>query len=36
VHDHVVEEFTDEAIWELMYFGHPRGEIRTGGRRRAT
>jgi predicted secreted hydrolase len=21
----VVEEFTDEAIWELMYFGHARG-----------
>jgi hypothetical protein len=20
----LVEEFTDEAIWELMYFGHPR------------
>jgi hypothetical protein len=24
--DRVLEEFTDEAIWELMYFGHARGE----------
>jgi hypothetical protein len=26
VDGHVVEEFSDEAIWELMYFGHARGE----------
>jgi hypothetical protein len=26
VDDRVVEEFTDEALWELMYFGHARGE----------
>jgi hypothetical protein len=26
VDDRVVEEFADEAIWELMYFGHARGE----------
>jgi CrtC N-terminal lipocalin domain len=25
----VVEEFTDEAIWELMYFGHAREEAAT-------
>lgn len=24
--DRVLEEFTDKAIWELMYFGHARGE----------
>ena len=27
VDDRVVEEFADEAIWELMYFGHPRREV---------
>jgi hypothetical protein len=25
--DRVVEAFADEAIWELMYFGHARGEV---------
>ena len=23
---HVVEEYSNQAIWELMYFGHARGE----------
>ena len=26
VDDGVVEEFADEAIWDLMYFGHAREE----------
>jgi predicted secreted hydrolase len=26
VDDRVVEEYSDEAIWELMYFGHARAE----------
>jgi len=26
VDDRVVEEYSDEAIWELMYFGHAREE----------
>ncbi|SDE08669.1 lipocalin-like domain-containing protein [Auraticoccus monumenti] len=25
----LVESFTDEAIWELMYFGHPRTDVTT-------
>jgi hypothetical protein len=26
VNGELVESHTDEAIWELMYFGHPRTE----------
>ncbi|MEY2430983.1 MAG: hypothetical protein QOC92_708 [Acidimicrobiaceae bacterium] len=32
VDDRVVEEFADEAIWELMYFGHARREAKPSGR----
>jgi hypothetical protein len=31
VDDQVVEEFTDDAIWELVYFGRARGRLAPGG-----